>query len=68
MLLRLRVRVPPLDSEEAAELYVDEVLDGSGRFLYLDSIGSVRGLDQDEDGFASGRDIYLFSIGDPHGF
>ncbi len=32
------------DSEEASALYVDEVLDGDGRFQYLDSIGSVSGL------------------------
>ena len=33
-----------LRSEEAAEGYVDERLDGRGLPQYLDSIGSVRGL------------------------
>ena len=33
-----------LDSEEAAVLYVDEVLDGSGRLQYLDRVSSVSGL------------------------
>ncbi len=33
-----------LETEEAAELYVDEVLDGQGRFLYLDSKSSVSAL------------------------
>ncbi len=43
--LRDRLEYPlHLDSEEAAELYVDEVLDGQGRFQYLDSVGSVSGL------------------------
>ncbi len=37
------------DSEAASELYVDEVLDGSGRFGYLDSVGSMRGLAEAED-------------------
>ena len=37
------------DSEEASELYVDEVLDGSGRFSYLDSVGSVSALAEAED-------------------
>jgi len=36
-------------SEKAAELYVDEVLDGEGRLLHLDSIGSVSGLRRDEN-------------------
>jgi len=37
-----------LDSERASELYVDEVLDGSGRFQYLDVPGSVSGLSRVE--------------------
>jgi len=36
------------DSERASELFVDEVLDGSGRFLYLDSVGSVSALAEAE--------------------
>jgi len=32
-----------LRSEGAAELYVDEVLDGQGRFQYLDKVGSMSG-------------------------
>ncbi len=35
--------------EIASELYVDEVLDGSGRLQYIDTMGSVRGLDLDRD-------------------
>ena len=37
-----------LESERASELYVDEVLDGSGRIQYLDSSVSVSGLRRDE--------------------
>jgi len=37
------------DSEVASELYVDEVLDGQGRFSYLDSVGSVSALAEAED-------------------
>ena len=37
------------DSEEASELYVDEVLDGSGRFSYLDRTVSMRGLVEVEE-------------------
>ena len=33
-----------LDSEKASELYVDEVVDGAGRLLYLDVSGSVSAL------------------------
>jgi len=32
-----------LRSEAAAQLYVDERVDGAGRFLYLDKVGSVSG-------------------------
>jgi len=38
-----------LASEKAAELYVNEVLDGEGRFLHLDSTGSVSGLELERD-------------------
>ena len=37
-------------SELAAILYVDEVLDGEGRFLYLDSKSSVSALTEDGSG------------------
>ncbi len=33
-----------LDSEVAAVLYVDEVLDGHGKFQYLDRVASVSAL------------------------
>ncbi len=33
-------------SEYAAEMYVDEVLDGAGNFLHLDSKVSVSALDE----------------------
>ena len=36
------------DSEEASALYVDEVLDGRGRFCYLDTVGSVSALAEAE--------------------
>ena len=39
-----QLRFPFLDSEEAAEGYVDELLDGSGNVLHLDRPGSVSGL------------------------
>jgi len=46
-------RVSPLflGSEKAAELFVDEVLDGSGRFQYLDKSGSVSAMVEVEDDF-----------------
>ncbi len=31
-------RIPPLDSEVASEMYVDEVLDGEGVPSYLDKV------------------------------
>ena len=57
------------DSEEASELYVDEVLDGSGRLQYVDSTGSVRGLRRDEARYIRLREQLdeYFSEGDPHG-
>jgi len=57
-----------LGSEEASELYVDEVLDGSGRFLYVDSVVSVSALAEAEaaDRFY-GVQQDLFDVGDPHG-
>jgi len=39
----------PADCEEASELYVDEVLDGSGRFSYLDSTVSMSALVEVEE-------------------
>ncbi len=39
-----KIDVVDLGSELAAELYVDEVLDGSGRFQYLDRVSSVSAL------------------------
>ena len=44
-----RISPPPIESEEASELYVDEVLDGSGSFQYLDKVGSVSGLEQERN-------------------
>ena len=40
------MRIPglPLDSELAAELYVDEVLTGDGHLVTIDIPGSVSGL------------------------
>ncbi len=35
---------PPIDSELAAEMYCDEILDGAGRYLHLDRVRSVSGL------------------------
>ena len=57
-----------LSSERAVELYVDEVLDGSGRLLHLDRVGSVSGLIR----FDSRLDcelnqVSLFPEGSPHG-
>ena len=40
----MRPPAPPIDSEIAAEMYCDEILDGSGRYLHIDSVGSVSGL------------------------
>ncbi len=60
---------PPIDSEEAAELYVDEVLDGAGRFVHLDKVASVSGLirfDLVTDRMRP-RQI-LLPKEDPHGF
>jgi len=41
-------KIPSLDSEYAAELYVDEVLDGNGQLLYLDNVVSVSALAEAE--------------------
>ena len=38
-----------MESELAAEMYCDELLDGSGSFQYLDRSVSVSALDEDED-------------------
>ncbi len=35
---------PPIDSEEASELYCDEILAGDGTLLHIDSVRSVSGL------------------------
>ena len=40
-------RVGYLASERAADDYCDELVDGAGRPLYLDSIGSVSGPTDD---------------------
>jgi len=57
-----------LASEEAAELYVDEVLDGSGRLQYLGGTVSVRGLAEAEARMVADAVMYKrFSGGDPHG-
>ena len=38
-----------IQSERASELYVDEVLDGQGRRLYLDKDGSVSAMVEVEE-------------------
>jgi len=57
-----------LGSEEASELYVDEVLDGSGRFCYVDRVVRMTALTEAEvaDRFY-GVQQELFPVGDPHG-
>ncbi len=44
-----------LKSEMAAKLYVDERVDKDGRFLYLDSMGSVSGLELERDPLVTPR-------------
>ncbi len=39
---------PPPDSEVAAVMYVDELLDGEGKFQYLDRSFSVSALPESE--------------------
>ncbi len=39
---------PSIDSEVAAQLYVNEELDGDGNWLHLDKVGSVSGARRDE--------------------
>ncbi len=58
-----------LDSEEASELYVDEVLDGSGRLLYLDRTVSMSALAEAEARALSANHImdHFDRQGDPHG-
>ncbi len=57
---------PPLDSELASLLYCDEVLDGAGNFLYLDSELSVSALDEDEvDAFYGIQQDLFDRKGDP---
>ncbi len=40
-----------MESEVASEMYVNEEVDGSGRLLYIDKVGSVSGLVEVEDDF-----------------
>jgi len=40
-----------LGTERAAEDYCNEVVDGEGRLLYLDKVGSVSALVEVEDDF-----------------
>jgi len=54
-----------LQSELAAELYVDEVLAGDGSLLHVDSKGSVRGLSRDEAPLVQVPEIKILSAGDP---
>ncbi len=58
-----------LGSELAAEMYVDEILDGQGNIQYLDKVGSVSGLIEIENDFAyDPTHIELNHVmGDPHG-
>ena len=58
-----------LASELAAELYVDEVLDGNGRLQYVDRSLSVSALAEAEaaDRFYGVQMEIPFTEGDPHG-
>jgi len=56
-----------LESELASEMYVDEVLDGSGGLLYLDRVSSVSASPEAEADAFYGVQQELFSEGDPHG-
>jgi len=49
-------RLPPLNSEEASEMYVDDVLDGQGRPAYLDKVVSMSELEG--EGEVSVQDRY----------
>ena len=40
----MRCPSPPIASERAAEMYVNEELDGQGEPQYLDKVASVSGL------------------------
>ena len=44
-----RLGIAFMESERAAEMYVDELVDGQGEFQYLDSVGSVSALGEGED-------------------
>jgi len=39
-------------SEEAAVAYIDEMVDGDGKLLYVDKVGSVSGLIEIENDYA----------------
>ena len=59
-----------LASELAAELYVNEVLDGQGRFQYLDKSGSVSGpirFDSAYDCELNQLELFPTLEGSPHG-
>jgi len=57
-----------MHSEVACELYVDEVVDGSGRIQYLDRSGSVSALIEIEiDATYVPDHNELFQQEDPHG-
>ena len=40
-----------MDSEVASVLYCDEVVDGAGAFLHLDSVVSVSASEDEDEGF-----------------
>jgi len=57
-----------LNSEKAAEMYVDEALDGSGRLLYIDRSGSVSAsVEVEVDAEYVREHNQLFLQEDPHG-
>ena len=45
-------RLPPIDSELAAIMYVDELLAGDGSILHIDSMGSVSAMSRAEEAYA----------------
>ena len=55
-----------LASERAAEDYCNDLVDGGGRQLYLDKVGSVSGLSRVELGCPS--QVELLPKEDPHGW
>jgi len=54
-------------SEEAAVAYVDEKVDGDGHLLYIDKVGSVSALVEDEDGYVLNHNELFLEEVDPHG-